>query len=180
MEVEFTPLPWQQVIVDQVNQHEDLAGSERFQSMSDYERSRATRIQIALPVGSGHSTLSAYLAHCFESVVVYFDIDHYRELSMFYQDISNSELPWQPQAEGLGQTINFVSVFQIYHDIMSATRVTGVTADNLNRTKSKFAPTSTGRNRVVIIDRANKVAETHPEIIDWIFQISNGPVVMLG
>lgn len=169
----FVLRPWQQVVVDHVEEHENYVDTEQMQTLSEYERAKASRIQAAFPRGSGHTTLAAYLAAKYPSALIYTDTEHYKELSVTAACLSKD----------LSLKLNFdncnaMSAFHVYHDLMVTSKSSWETR-GLGRLKLKFGQ-KVDEPRVSIVDNATLISETHPEIVDWVFQVSTGPVVLLG
>ena len=174
---DFKPFPWQQVVVNEINENEDKIGSESMQSLPIYERNKRSRIHVSFPRGSGHTALASYLSYCYPSTVIFFDLNHYRELEFYYKDITGQTFP--PDSNDKTSKIKFISVYEIYHDMTTSNRGS-VSLSGLDKDKSKFSCTSSGDKRVVIIDHVTTLLEIHPEIVDWVFQVADGPIVMLG
>lgn len=160
---------WQKAVVEFVDAHDEMYNSESMTSVSQYARNRDCSIRVCFPRQSGHTTLAAYLATVNSAVLVYSDLNHYKTLRHFARDVEGDS--------GLfDETVDCLSVFHIYHDILVQSR-SNVQSEALNNLKMKF---SLRDNRMVVIDEATNIFEAHPEILDWIYNIANGPIVILG
>lgn len=159
--------PWQQIVIDQIDNYPLLADTESMQSMSDYERSRLSMIQVSLRLGSGHTFLTAHIAKTYPSTVIFFDWEHSREIEIL-GDIRDSDAQFHPG------TI-LVSAFEIRHDIMLSNKAEWSNV-HLDKLKLKFQ-----NKQVVVIDRATEALQRFPEVIDFAYQVTqNSAIILLG
>ena len=167
---EYKLRPWQQVVVDQINKHEELADSERMQILSEVERNKLTSIQVSFPVNSGHSSLASWIATNMQHVaLIYFDTSDY-----VFAEREAEDYGWLPDGKKLDDSVVCVSVFQIYHDLSTAGRSVA-SAIAIDKTKDKI----NGCN-IVVVDGATRLFEMHPEVIEWLYLVCNGVLVFLG
>jgi|TARA_Y100000310_G_scaffold344170_1_gene455513 hypothetical protein len=161
--------PWQQIVIDEIESYEDFVNAESIQSISDFEINRLALIQISLRKGEGHTFMTAYLAKKYAATVIYYNIDHYKDMEIV------GEIGRHGSGEAFHPSSEFVSVFEMRHDILLSTKNEWI-AGKLNALKSKFS-----NKRLVVIDRGVSVTQQCPEIIDFICQTTQAtPIVLLG
>lgn len=146
--------PWQQTVVDKINEHDSLRESEQYQGMPDYTINKALGVSIALPKGSGHTLLSNYIAAKIPSIVVYGNMNHYKEICKY---------PLHPDSE----TISCYEIFYALYkpDVMSPSK-------EFLELRQRF-----NNKKVIVIDNAQS---THNEIKEFLFGVAHGPLVCLG
>ena len=158
--------PWQQLIIDEIGFYEDFVGSQTMQALSDFNQNRCSMIQMSLRQGSGHTFLTTHIAKKYAATVVYFDVKHYNEMEIL-GDIRGGE--------DFGDQTQFVSVYELRHDIMLSSKSEWIN-ENLNKLKSKFE-----NQKVIVVDRAIEAKERFPEVIDFICQVAqNTAIILLG
>ncbi|NJL70117.1 MAG: hypothetical protein HC888_00280 [Candidatus Competibacteraceae bacterium] len=173
-------MDWQQVLVDFVEKHEDLVGQEEFQIMGEYGRNKETSIRISLPTGSGHTSAAAYLACNYPSLLIFTDIEHYKSLASAAKKFRDkncskavNEFDFHPETVCL-------SFYHVYHDMLAISK-SASQSHALNKLRNRvFSQPKDTAARCVVVDNATNVTELHPEILDWIYNIAEGPVVLLG
>ena len=69
--------PWQKVVVDFIDKHEEFVETEDLQSLSDYDINHASCVTMSLPKYSGHTTMTAYIAANYPTVVIYKNMKHW-------------------------------------------------------------------------------------------------------
>jgi len=158
--------PWQQLIVEEQNKYLDYIDSEAAQGLNDYTLNRASMIQVSLRSGAGHTFLAAYFAKEFNTTIVYFDVEHYKEMEVL-ADVRRT-------GDSFNENTNFVSIFELRHDIILASKSDWI-SDKLNNLKKKFTIT----RDVIVIDRATEVREKFPEVIDFICQVTKSAAIIL-
>jgi hypothetical protein len=158
-EVEAQLETWQQAVVETIDNHARLIDGEEYQSMSDYDINMATHTRIKMPGKAGHTTLAAYLGARYSARIVYTSYDHLLEIQ---GKIENAPFEANDSA--------FISVYEIFYAIV--TRNDGKkTLTDVDKLKKKFDA------QVVVIDRASEVPAS---IIDFVFTVTTGQVILLG
>tara|TARA_Y100000310_G_scaffold285124_1_gene308351 strand:+ start:1197 stop:1736 length:540 start_codon:yes stop_codon:yes gene_type:complete len=157
--------PWQQLVVEEVGKHEEFVDSESAQLSSDYALNKASMIQVSLRAGSGHTFLAAHFAKHFNCTIVYFDVEHYKEMEAL-ADVRGTE-------DNFHENTYFVSIYELRHDIILSSKSDWI-GEKLNDSRKKFKEKS-----VVVVDRATEVREKFPEIIDFICQVAQGAAIVL-
>jgi len=173
----FELYPWQKVVIDFAGQyHTDLLSSDFMDSLSDYERSKESSIKVSLPRGAGHTLLAAYLATHSPCVLIYESTNHYKELESYANSFTEHFVENQSNIGTLGfhKDTHVVSSFELYHDMLMADDV------SIESLKEKFGKHQIGRSKLTIVDQAEALRDRHPEVVDWLFHLSTGPVVLLG
>ncbi len=168
---EFHLYAWQESVLEAVERHEEISGRESMQLLDNYQRNKEISISVKFPKGSGHTTFASYLAFTFPSVLVYSDQDHLKELELSLRDFNCSD----DQRPKFQSHVNCISFFQIHHHLITNNPRRGNVQDMYNLS-NKFQD----QTRIVVVDMALRIQECHPEIIDWLFQISTGSVILLG
>ena len=164
-----TLYPWQKLILDEVERYEEFVESLSIQTLNDFEQNRASLIQANLRKGAGHTFLTSYLAKACASAVLYFDVDHYKEMEIL------GDTRGKEAESSFHEDTVFVSIFELRHDIMLSNKADWVN-ENLNRLRDKFK-----NKKIIVIDRATEVREKFPELVDFICNIAqNSAFVLLG
>jgi len=159
--------PWQQLVVDEVKKHDEFLDSEAAQGLNDFTLNKSGMIQVSMRAGAGHTCLAAHFAKNFNATIVYFDVEHYKEMEGL-ADARGTD-------EGFGDSM-FVSIFELRHDILLSSKSAWI-SDKLDHLRKKFAET----RDAIVIDRATEVREKFPEVIDFICQVTRGvSIVLLG
>lgn len=170
---DFVLRPWQKVIVDYLEDYPELANSELLLSFSDYDRNRALAVQVAMPSGMGHTTLAAYIAVKFPTVLVYRSLDDYKEIEQIASTFESS-----PMGFNFNMHTKCISTAEIFYDMVTVSK-SQYQSDALEKLRVKF-----GNNdieyKVTLVDQGLSVLTKDTEIVDWLFQVSTGPVVFLG
>lgn len=162
---------WQQVVIDHIESFDDLSGSEELISLSDYDRNRVMSLMISMPDKSGHTTLASFIAFKFPSVIIYTDVNHYKEIEVAARAFTDGKVLFDPQT-------SWISIYEIFHDMITVNK-SKYQSDALIRLKERFG-IDNNFGKVVAIDKGADIAVRHPEIVDWVYQVSAGPVVLLG
>ena len=143
---------------------EDRTKEESLLSLSDYDLNKATQIKIKLPVGSGHTFLTAYLSMDFDSVIINTDVDHWQEIANYRKELDNGE----PCSNS-----TIVSVFELFYAIHHANLVHQPVKllSSIETLKKRISAQS-----LVIVDKASSI----PTLVeDFILSVARGPVVFL-
>jgi hypothetical protein len=165
MTSEFKLKDWQKVIIDCVNGHETLVGSQNFQSLSDYDINRQTSLRIKLPKGIGHTTLTAYIANKYPSLVVYLDAKHLKEI----EDIGSL---WNVKHNKDTETI---SIYELLYFQNQNASVRTIYRNNLEDIKKKF-----NNKQVVVVDATSTMPIYLEGLEDIIWPLAKGIVILLG
>jgi len=147
---------WQIVVQDFINGHDEFVGGEEFQSLSDYDINKHSCITIALPKGSGHTTMAAVIASTYPTAVIYSDLEHLEEIRRAADICSESCA---------------ISVYELYYAIMTRNDPQQPT-NNIEKLSQKLKD-----KKVVVVDQASLLL---PGIRDWLLYASKGIVVFLG
>ena len=163
---------WQEAVLDWFSEYDAYSGSETMQSLQQYEVNSLSSLNIKMPKGYGHTFLTSYLSTMLPSlcdttpvVVVYFDMDHLKEIEKYKQDIASSlnvvlETDRKPM---------YISVYEFYYAINE--NVHSQNQSNVMNLKSKI------NGNVIVIDRASGL----PNIVrDIILSVATNAVVFLG
>jgi len=153
--------PWQKLVIDYIEKHEDFVNSGELLSLSNYEKNLNSRVQMGLPKGEGQTFLAAYLACIYPSALIYKDMAHWKDIKNSYKMNDND----------IHKDTLLISAFEIDHCILSSMGKNS----RLNEIKEKVA-----NKKVVVIDNATEIMETFPRLIEWLFTVSNGIVILLG
>tara|TARA_Y100000310_G_scaffold336092_1_gene419755 strand:- start:9469 stop:10005 length:537 start_codon:yes stop_codon:yes gene_type:complete len=159
---------WQQIVYDCIDDYTTYTDSQGIQSLNDFDINKYAAIQINLRSGAGHTWMAAFLATRNPTAVVYFDIDHYKEMEILAEARESEENKFHDDS-------SFISMFELRHDILLTSK-SDWAGDALVKLKCKFKD-----KKVIVIDRATELRERAPETVNFIFQIAdNTPIVMLG
>lgn len=159
--MEFEPKLWQKAVIEEVNKLNECVDSEKYISMSDYDRNRDLKIRVEMPSGSGHTTLAAYLLSSTSSTIVFGDPDHWKEIEDVCRGFDFNIYSVKTRA---------ISFYEISYAIQYSTGNT--VAKEMKSIKNRLQPTE-----LVIVDRASEI----PKIIcDFIMQEAPGKVLFLG
>lgn len=159
--MEFEPKLWQKAVIEEVNRLDDEVESEKYVSMSDYDRNRDLKIRVEMPSGSGHSTLASYLLSTESATIIFGDFDHYKELEDICASFGFNIYAVKTRA---------VSYYEISHAIQYSSGNT--VAKEMKSIKNRLQ--STG---LVIVDRASQIPQV---ILDFILDAAAGKVLFLG
>jgi len=160
---------WQEAIEDWFGEYESYSGSETMQSFSQYDINKKSSLNVKMADGAGHTFLTSYLSinlplkyKTSPVVVVYFDVDHLREIESRQEDIVEDFqcLPEKPV---------FMSVYELYYAINENMH----SSDGLKiqRAKSKI------NGNIVVVDKASQLPNT---VRDFILTVATNAVVFLG
>jgi hypothetical protein len=154
--------PWQQIVIDEIDKHEEFINSDAFLSLSDYNKNRLSRVHISLPKGSGHTFIAAYIACKYPTAFIYKDMEHWKEICKHSKVDENQ----------LNKNSCVISAYEISHDIFCQTPGN---YSSLNDISKKVAD-----KQVVVIDNATEIIDMFPRVIEWLFTVSTGVIVLLG
>lgn len=162
----LTLKPWQQVILDLIQRHDDLVGREDLQSLSDYDKNRFSRIQMGLPMGSGHTTFACWLAINYPSILLHTSTKNLLEtLEIGATNIDDL----------LKSGSEPVSIFEFTHYVFSAGGRNVSDAAAFSRLKTKLH-----EKRLIVVDNATDLMLQFKPAFDTIFNIARGPIILLG
>ena len=156
---------WQKIIVNNINSYEDFVGEQDMVAINSYEQNRMSKIQVCLRRASGHTALTGYIAKTYPSLVIYWDLNHYKEIEHvtdFEDDVDN----WDNGTE-------FLSIYELRHDIILSNK-SDVIKEGLEKVKLKFKD-----KKVIVLDRASQVLGRWPEIVEFIYSVSEGSAIVL-
>ena len=148
--------PWQTVFRDLIDSHEDLVAGEEYQSLSDYDINRLTCISMCLPKGSGHTTMTAYIAANYPAAVLYVNMEHWKEIC------SKSQIRMDVEP---------VSIYELHYAMLMGNDPRS-SLSLIEELKKKIQ-----EKKVIVIDRASELL---PGLKDWILTVARGVVVFLG
>jgi len=164
---------WQKSVVQFIDNYDEMSGSQQMQELNPYDRAKSCSIRVCFPRYSGHTTLAVYLAANYDASIIYLDTDHYREIdSQMPLDKNNYQELKRPFNES--KKADMTSVYRIWHDIIRS-RTDYKSAEGLELLKNTLS-----NKKIIVIDQASYIVERYPEILDWLYNITNGIIVMLG
>jgi len=173
MDNNFGLLDWQRSVIKVIDDYDELSGSEQMQELNHYDRAKSCAIRVCFPRRSGHTTLAVYLAKHYNASIIYTDTEHYREIDSQLIDNKYIELE-KPFKDANKYKSDMVSVYHIWHDIIRS-RTDYKSAEGLNSLKNILS-----NKKVIVIDMASLITERYTEVLDWLYNITNGIIVMLG
>ncbi len=168
---------WQLAVVAAIDLHDDFIGSEDNQSLSDYEINRLSSISVKFPKGSGNTWLTAYIAKNYDSSIVYIDHDHWKEIEVKVVEMSSEKdrqayFPFMykegEQERDFPYSFNAISMYEIFY---------GTTQGAINEYDLESLKRKLGSSKVVVVDRASELSGP---VVDFLFAVSKGIVVLLG
>lgn len=161
---------WQEAVLDWFNEYDSYSGSESMQSLQQYEINLLSSVNVKMPKGYGHTFLSAYLAKMLPSkygttpvVVVYFDMDHLKEIEKYQEDVESSF------QFGDNKKPVYISVYEFYYAINE--NVHSQNSSNIMKLKSKI------NGNVIVVDRASSLPNP---VRDFILTVATNAIVFLG
>lgn len=159
---------WQNIVKECIDNHVEYINEQGMQQISLYERNKRTTIRVKLPNSPGHTTLAAFLAVMYDSVLIYSDIDHFKDLeaTAVYSGL------FDETDKGLNNVSKCISVYHLSHDLYSHK------TEDLEKLKMKFD--SHSDFKVTIVDDATSLLEKQPNLVDWLYNVSPGPIVLLN
>ena len=160
----FELRPWQQVVLDFIEEHDELVNSEDLLSLSDYSRNDLTKIRIQLPRGAGQTTLAAYIADHYESAVLYRDMKH-------CEDIKRKYFLWR-QYDGDTARKDFGAEFLSVYELNYVATYPNVPMSNREELRNAIKG-----KKVVVVDNASFIL---PGVEDFLLSNATGVVIFLG
>jgi len=159
--------PWQKIVYDLVEQHEELVNGESMISLNTFEVNQQSRISVALPRAMGHSTLAAYIALHMPTALIY------RNLA----DLNNILDTCNATTDDLKKSgTETISWYELTYYISLATPTTSAERDvEFQAIKKKIE-----NKKAVVVDNGAKVQRNLPQLVDFFLVISKGAVVLLG
>ena len=154
---------WQKEIIDTIENYEDFIGQENMQGLSEYEKNEASSVYVRFPKGSGHSFLTSYISCNYPSVIIYEDIENWKNILKC----------GKVEETNIHPETSLVSIYEISHEILSTFRKDG--GFYLDRVKSKMID-----KKVVVIDNATSMMRRFPQVVDFLFNFCKGQIVLLG
>lgn len=165
---------WQEAVLDWLGEYESYTGSETMQSLQQYDVNSLASISIKMPTRYGHTFFTSYLADIIPEdnstdntvVVVYFDMDHLKEIENYKKDIESSKK--------LKNSINnknpiYISVYEFYYAINENSH--SQNSSNLMKLKTKI------NGNVIVVDRASSLPNP---VRDFILTVATNAIVFLG
>lgn len=169
----FSLSDWQKSVIKVIDNFDDFSGSQQMQELNQYDRSKACSIRVCFPRRSGHTTLAVYLATHYDASVIYVDTEHYREIDCQLPFDKNEYVDLKKPSRSTSKA-DMVSVYHIWHDIVRS-RTDYKSAEGLELLKNTLS-----NKKIIVIDKASHIVEKYPEVLDWLYNITNGIIVMLG
>jgi len=155
---------WQMAINQLIEEHDAIAGSEKMQTMQEYDRNNESAIRVHLPRGSGHSTFAVWLYSNRPTLLIYTTHMHMSMLDGIMKE-------WDFKTHTNSQAI---SAYEIFYAIQENGR--SVPSAHFQDLKNRF---QTNPPELIVIDMSSKIP---PIVIDFILQIASdvSTIVMLG
>jgi len=147
---------WQQAVVDFIDGHDQRVNSEEYMSMEDFKRNDMAKIRVQFPLHAGHTTLAAYIFDHYDTVLLYYNMQH-------YEDIKTRREMWTTRNE----KSEFISIFEVnYGNTFKDTRM--LDRDALKR--------SIKDKKVIVVDRASAML---PGVEEFLLCNAHGAIVLL-
>jgi hypothetical protein len=159
--------PWQKLVFDMIGKHDDLTNGESMMSLSTYDVNKATQISVTLPYQSGHSTLVCYTALKYPSMIIY------KNLNDLDNILDTCDATVDDLKKAGSETMSWYELlYYVNMGPQSDSQERDVEFQNIKkRIENK---------KVVLVDHGSKVQRNFSQLIDFLFVISKGAVVLLG
>ena len=158
---------WQKVIARYIHEHKELVNEERMQMQPLHKKNKDCSIHVKIPDieenKRNYNILAGYIAGEYDAAIIHFDVKHL------------DEIRGDATAEGMDVIANWISVFEINHNLMVTRSSFKGAGDYLLETKKKFENT-----QVIIVLCATEVQEKFPQVVDFIYSTVDGIIVFLG
>lgn len=162
---------WQEAVFDWFDEYEGYADSQSMQSLQQYEINSLSSLNIKMPKGYGHTFLTAYLSAMIPLsqskspvVVVYFNMDHLKEIERYKTDVEHSGQIILESKQPI-----YISVYEFYYAINE--NVHSQNSSNIINLKSKI------NGNIIVVDRASSLPNT---VRDFILSVATNAIVFLG
>jgi len=163
---------WQEAVFDWFNEYDLYSGSEAMQSLQQFEVNSLSSVNIKMPKGYGHTFLTAYLSEMLpfscetaSVVIVYFDMDHLKEIEKYKNDIDNNlDVILETDKKPI-----YISVYEFYYAINENSH--SQDSSNLMKLKTKI------NGNIIVIDRASSLPN---QVRDFILTVATNATVFLG
>ncbi len=158
---------WQKVVLRCISEHKELVNEERMQMQTAHKKNRDCSIQISMPDieenRRSYNILAGNISRDYNTAIIHFDVKHLDEIRN------------EAQAAGMDVMANWISVFEINHNLMVTRSSFKGAGDYLLETRKKFE-----NIQVIVVLCATEVQEKFPQVVDFIYSTAEGIIVFLG